>query len=114
MLVVYSFLEPQHPATLPCEQFLRSHSGWFTSPLVLLEAKNILTKVYSVDAGTARSKLLQFATGPVVLLDLDHAVLTSAFQLEVTYGLDFTDAVLLHLTHQHGASYLATEDQHLA
>ena len=49
MILVYSLLQG-HPAVLPCEQFLRSHSGWFTSPLVLIEAKDILTKVYSVDA----------------------------------------------------------------
>jgi hypothetical protein len=46
-----------HPAALPCDQFLRSQSGWFSSPLVLLEAKNILTKVYSVDAAAATAKL---------------------------------------------------------
>jgi predicted nucleic acid-binding protein len=112
MILVYSLLQG-HPAALPCEQFLCSQTGWFTSPLVLLEAKNILTKVYSVDAGTVTAKLLQFAGGPVVLLDLDQVTVTSAFQLADTHGLDLTDAVLLHLTRQHGAGHLATEDQGL-
>jgi predicted nucleic acid-binding protein len=113
MLVVYSFLQG-HPAAIPCEQFIRSHSGWFTSPLVLIEAKNILTKVYSVNAGDATKKLLQFAAGPVALLDLDSAILTSALHLADTHDLDFTDSILLHLTQVHGAKYLATEDQRLA
>jgi predicted nucleic acid-binding protein len=113
MLLVYSLLQG-HPAALPCEQFLRAHSDWFTSPAVLFEAKNIVTKVYSVQPGLATQKLLQFAAGPVALLDLDPAAATSALQLADTYGLDLTDAVLLHLTRLCGASTIATEDQQLA
>jgi predicted nucleic acid-binding protein len=77
MLLVYSFL-PGHPASLPCEQFFRSHSGWFTSPLVLAEAKHVLTTAYGVNAGVATTKLLQFAAGPVVVIDLDSAVLAAS------------------------------------
>jgi predicted nucleic acid-binding protein len=113
MILVYSLLQG-HPAALPCEQFLTAHSGWFTSPLVLIEAKNILTKVYDLDVNDVTTKLLLFATGPVVLVDLDEATIRSAFLLADTYGLDLTDAVLLHLTQRCGASYLATEDQGLA
>ena len=47
MLLVYCTLQG-HPAAPACEQFLRAHTGWFTSPLVLFEAKGILTKVYGV------------------------------------------------------------------
>jgi predicted nucleic acid-binding protein len=112
MILVYSVLQG-HPAALPCEQFLRSHSGWFTSPLVLAEAKNILTKVYSVDRGAATGILSQFAAGPALLLDLDRVTITSAFHLADTHGLDLTDAILLHLAHRHGVAYLATEDQRL-
>jgi predicted nucleic acid-binding protein len=112
MILVYYLLQG-HPAALACEHFLRSHSGWFTSPLVLLEAKNILTKVYSVDASAVTTKLLQFATGPVVLLDLDEATVTSALQLADTYSLDLTDAVLVYQTRQCGAGCLTTEDQRL-
>ena len=57
MILVYSLLQG-HPAALPCEQFLRSHSGWFTSPLVLIEAKSVLTKVYSMSASTATTSIL--------------------------------------------------------
>ncbi len=113
MILVYSLLQG-HPAALSCEQFLRTHSGWFTSPLVLFEVKNILTKVYSVNASTVTAQLAQFAAGPVVLLDLNQAVVTSAFQLADAEGLDLTDAVLLHITRQHGAGHLATDDQRLA
>jgi predicted nucleic acid-binding protein len=108
MILVYYLLQG-HPAGLPCEQFLRAHSGWFTSPLVLIEAKSILMKVYSVAANDVTTKLLQFAASPVVLLDLDDVTVTSAFQLADTYGLDLTDAVLLHLAQRHAVSYLATE-----
>ena len=113
MILVYSLLQG-HPAALPCEQFLRAHSGWFTSPLVLVEAKNILTKVYSVNGSTVTAQLTQLAAGPVALLALDETTVTSAFQLADTAGLDVTDAVLLHLAQQQGAGYLATEDQRLA
>jgi len=113
MVIVYSLLQG-HPAALPCEQLLRSHSGWFTSPIVLAEAKHILTRVYSVDGGTATAKLLQFAAGPVVLLDLDQAAVSTAFSFADTQGFDLADAVLLHLTRQHGAGHLATDDQRLA
>src|SRR5438094_7821027 len=85
MILVYSLLQG-HPASLACEQFVRSQAGWFTSPLVLFETKNILTKVYGVDAAAATRKLLQFGTGPVVLLDLDALGATSAFQLADTHG----------------------------
>jgi predicted nucleic acid-binding protein len=113
VVLVYSLLQG-HPAALPAEQFLRARSGWFTSPLVLFEAKNVLTKVYNADPNDVTQKLTQFATGPVVLLDLDPVLATSALHLANAHGLDLTDAVLLQLTHQHGASYLATEDQRLA
>jgi len=112
MLLVYYFLQG-HPACLPCERFLRGRSGWFTSPLVLIETKHVLTKFYGVDAGTVTAKLSQFVGGPVVLLDLDQASLASALQLADAHGLDMTDAVLLHLALRHGASHLATEDQSL-
>lgn len=112
MILVYSFLQG-HPAALPCEQILRAHSGWFTSPLVLAEAKHTLTRVYGVDAATATAKLRQFAAGSVVLLDLDQAAITAAFQLADAQGLDLTDAVLLHLVRQHGATHLVTDDQRL-
>jgi predicted nucleic acid-binding protein len=112
MILVYSLLQG-HPACLPCEQFLSAHSGWFTSPLVLVEARNILTKTYSVSPCTVTAKLLQFASGPVVPLDLDATAVTAAFQLADAHGIDFTDAVLLHLARQHGANSLVTEDQRL-
>jgi predicted nucleic acid-binding protein len=113
MLLVYCVLQG-HPAAAVCEQFLRSHSGWFTSPLVLFEAKSILTKIYGVDAGVATNKLAQFSVVPVAVLDLDAVSSSAALLLQDIHGLDLTDAVLLHLTHRNGASYLATEDQQLA
>jgi hypothetical protein len=37
MILVYSLLQG-HPAATACEQLLRAHAGWFTSPWVLFEA----------------------------------------------------------------------------
>src|SRR3712207_8472589 len=54
--ILYSLLQG-HPASAPCEQFLRGYSGWFTSPLVLFEARGVLTKVYGVDVTLATQKL---------------------------------------------------------
>jgi hypothetical protein len=51
-LLVYSLLE-NHPASAICEQFIRTHTGWFTTILTLLEVKAILTKVYGVDGHLA-------------------------------------------------------------
>src|SRR5437588_7183617 len=96
MLLVYCVVQG-HPAATPCEQFLRASSGWFTSPLVLFEAKAILTKVYGVQASAATRKLTQFAAVPVSLLELDPAAAFPVLQLADTRGLDLTDAVLLHL-----------------
>jgi predicted nucleic acid-binding protein len=113
VILVYSLLQG-HPAAVPCEQYLRSHTDWFTSPLVLVEARNILTKVYAVDTGAATAKLQQFAAGPVAFVDLDSAGVTAAFRLADMHKLDLTDAVLLHLAQQHGANWLVTDDRRLA
>jgi predicted nucleic acid-binding protein len=112
MILVYYLLQG-HPASTICEQFLRAQSAWFTSPLVLVEAKHILTKVYGVAPGAATAKLLQFAAGPAVLFDLDQVALTAALPLADTHGLALTDAVLLHLTQQQGGATLVTEDHQL-
>ena len=97
-----------------CEQLLRQHSGWFTSPLVLFEAKGVLTKVYGEDPLLTTQKLAQVAGGPVVLLDTDPADIPMVLQLADTYAVDLTDAVLLHLVRTNGAGHLATDDQRLS
>ncbi len=66
MLIVYSLLDA-HPASTACEQFIRTHSGWFTTTFTLFEAKAILTKVYAADAVLASRKLAQFVAGPIVV-----------------------------------------------
>lgn len=113
MLIVYCVLDA-HPASTACEQFLRGQSGWFTSPLVLFEAKAILTKVYAVDPAAATTKLAQFSAVPVTLVDLDAAAVPAAFQLADAYGIDTTDAVLLQLARTRGARHIATDDHRLA
>jgi predicted nucleic acid-binding protein len=113
MLLTYSLLHG-HPASLPCEQFLRAHGGWFTSTLTLLEAKAVLTKVYGVDPASASQKLQQFASGPLVCLELDTPAVLNTLTLADSLNLDHTDAALLHLVRQHQARWLATEDQSLA
>jgi len=113
MVLVYSLLKG-HPALPACEQILRVNSGWFTSSWVLFEAKGVLTKVYGEDPILTTKKLAQVASSPVAVLDLDPADITKVFQLADTYGVDLTDAVLLHLAKSNGAIYLATDDQHLS
>lgn len=113
MLVVYCVVDG-HPAGATCEQFIKGQSGWFTSPLVLIEAKTILTKVYSVDPAAATKKLEQFSTVPVAFADLDATSVLAAFQLADAHRLDMTDAVRLQLAISNGASNIATADQHFA
>jgi predicted nucleic acid-binding protein len=113
MILVYSLLQG-HPALPACEQLLRAHTDWFTSPWILFEAKAVLTKVYGEDAARATQKLAQVAAGPVTLLNFDPADVPAIFQLADTHAVDFTDAVLLHLASKCGAGSLATDDQHLA
>jgi predicted nucleic acid-binding protein len=113
MVIVYSLLQG-HPALSACEQLLRAHTGWFTSPWVLFEAKAVLTKVYGESAAVATQKLVQVAGGPITLVHMDPADVTAVFQLADSYGLDHTDAVLLHLTQRNRAGYLATDDASLA
>jgi predicted nucleic acid-binding protein len=113
MLLVYSAVQG-HPAAAACEQFLRGHTGWFTSPLVLFEAKATLTKVYGVSAGAATQKLTQLAAVPVTVLPLEEPAALSALQVADTLGVDLTDAVLLDLCRAVGARSVATEDQRLA
>ena len=113
MVLVYSLLQG-HPALMACEQLLRAHSGWFTSPWVVFEAKSVLTKIYGEDPALATQKLAQVAAGPIVLLDLDPADVPTVLRLADTYALDLTDAVLLHLAQRNGAGYLATDDQRLS
>jgi predicted nucleic acid-binding protein len=113
MLVVYSLLQG-HPASLACEQFIRNHTGWFTSTINLFEVKAILTKVYSVTGALATQKLAQFADGPIVVTDVDEAMALAAMNTADGLGLDLPDAVLLQTARARGAAWLATDDSKLA
>ena len=113
MLIVYSLLEA-HPASTTCEQFIRSHSGWFTTAFTLFEAKAILTKVYAVDTTLASRKLAQFAAGPIVVTAVDSLTAFAAMDTADTLGLDLTDTVLLQAVQARGALWLATDDTKLA
>lgn len=112
MILVYSSLQG-HPAGAACKQFLRMHTGWLTSPLVLLEAKAVLTKVYGVDPAVATQRLMQIVSGPVTLIDFTPADVIATLQLADRLGLDHTDSALLLLAQDHGAQFLATDDQRL-
>ncbi len=112
MLLVYSLLE-SHPASAICEQFIRTHTGWFTTTLTLLEFKAILTKVYSVDGLLTTQKLAQLATGPLAILSIDVAVVLAAMSTADTLGIDLTDAILLQTVQKQGVTRLATDDSKL-
>jgi predicted nucleic acid-binding protein len=112
MLVVYSLLEG-HPASSACSQFISERTGWFTSVLVILETRAILTKVYGVSAELVSRKLAELVSGPILVEELDSETATTAFDLADSMGLDLTDAVLLHSAQRNGAQWIATEDQKL-
>jgi predicted nucleic acid-binding protein len=113
MILVFSLLHG-HPAATACEQLLRAHTGWFTSPLVLFEAKAVLTKVYGEDRVVVSQRLAQLGQGPITLIDLTYADVSPILQLSDTFALDLTDAVLLHLECKHSARFLASDDQRLS
>src|SRR5438876_3872663 len=50
----------------------------------------------------------------MILLDIDAAVAASALSFADSLQIDLADAVLLQLTVQYGAPWLATEDQRFA
>src|SRR5438874_11964728 len=104
MLIVYSLLNA-HPASTTCEQFIRTHSGWFTTTFTLLEVKAILTKAYAVDAVLASRKLAQFVVGPIVITAVDHPIALAAMHAADVLGIDLTDAVLLHTVQARGARW---------
>jgi len=112
MLIVYSLLNG-HPASLVCEQFIRSHTGWFTTTFTLFESRAILTKVYGVDATLASQKIAQFASGPIDILAVDLATALAAMNTADAMSIDLTDAVLLQTAEAQGASWLATDDSKL-
>jgi predicted nucleic acid-binding protein len=113
MLIVYSLLA-SHPASTGCEQFIRTHTGWFTTTFTLFEAKSILTKVYAADAALVSQKLAQFAAGPIVVVPVDLATALTAMNTADALGIDLTDAVLLQAAQAQGALWLATDDSKLA
>lgn len=112
MILVYSLLRG-HPATIPCRNLLRTQSGWFTSPLVLLEAWTVLVKVYAVTPVAATKRVARLGKVPITIVDLDDATVSLGLQLANSQGLDLTDSVLLQLTRQVGAKELATDDAQL-
>jgi len=111
-ILVYSLLDG-HPASAACDQLLRGQSGWFTSPLVLLESYAILTKVYDVAVPLATQKLAQTVLLPIQVVDLGIQATLDVWQSVATSGLDSADAALLQLTQNVGAKELATDDQRL-
>lgn len=113
MLIVYSLLQG-HPAAVPCQQFLRSYTGWFTTTLTVLEATAVLTRVYGVPPALSVQSLALFASGPVALLEVNQAAALAALSLADGLGIDLTDAVVVYLAQQHGAAFLATGDQRLS
>jgi len=113
MLIVYSLLN-KHPASEICEQFIRNHTGWFTTTFTLFEAKSILTKIYTVDSNLASQKLAQLTECPISVIGVDLTMALAAMNIADDLGIDLTDAVLLQTALTQKASYLATDDDKLA
>ncbi|MDE0634722.1 MAG: PIN domain-containing protein [Candidatus Poribacteria bacterium] len=112
MLIVYSLLD-NHPASSVCESFIREHTRWLTTTLTLLEAKAILTKVYTVEADLASQQLSQFSAGPIDIIAVDLPMTLAAMSIADTLKIDITDAVLVQAACTRGANILATEDRKL-
>jgi predicted nucleic acid-binding protein len=113
MLLVYSLLQG-HPASAPCEQFLRSRSGWFLPVSTLFESKAVLTKVYSVAAADATQKLEQVAQTALSVVPVEEAVARAALHAADSLGVDLNDAVLLQSAKAIGAGWVATDDARVA
>ena len=113
VIMVYSLLDG-HPASATCERFIRTHSGWFTTALTLLETKAVLTKVYGVDSSLVTQKLAQLAVAPIAILPIDAATVLSSMHTADSLRIDLTDAVLLQAVQAQGATRLTTDDRALA
>src|SRR5690242_17599542 len=99
MLLVYSLIEG-HPASIPCEQFLRANDGWFTTVSVLFESKAVLVKVYGVEAAKVTSKIECLSSAPIRVLGLEPNTALTALRLADTHELDLTDSALLATAQQ--------------
>ena len=112
MIIVYSLLN-EHPASEICEQFIRNHTGWFTTTFTLFEAKSILTKIYAVDSNLASQKLTQLTEGPIAVISVDLIITLTSMNIADDLKIDLTDAVLLQTALTQKASYLVTDDDKL-
>jgi predicted nucleic acid-binding protein len=113
MLIAYALLEG-HPASAASERFIRERTGWFTTALVLLEVKAVLTKVYGVDPASATNKLVQLAAAPLLVLPVGSQTVATAMATADSLQLDLTDAVLLETARARHAEYMGTDDGKLA
>lgn len=110
--IVYSLLH-EHPASAACESYIRSHAGWLTTSVTLLEAGAVLRKVYGVDPTLAAQKLAQFASAPILVLPVDAVLAATALLSAGQLGIDLADAVLLESCRLHGVSIVCTDDAKL-
>ena len=110
--IVYSLLHG-HPASAVCERHIRSHAGWVTTSVTLLEAGAVLRKVYGVDPTLAAQKLAQFASAPILVLPVDAVLPATALLSAGQLGIDLADAVLLESCRMHGVSIVCTDDAKL-
>lgn len=110
--IVYSLLSG-HPASTVCEHYIRSHAGWLTTSVTLLETGAVLRKVYGVDPALVAQKLAQFAAGPITVLPVDAVLATMALLSAGQLGIDLADAVLLESCRLHGVSMVCTDDAKL-
>ena len=108
--IIYSLLNG-HPASGVCESYIRSHSGWLTTTVTLLEADAVLRKVYGVDPVLVAHKIAQFAAGPITVVAVDVALAVSAMTTANSLGIDLADAVLLECCRAQRLSIIATDDE---
>jgi hypothetical protein len=82
--------------------------------MTLLETKAVLTKVYGAEPAQTTQKLLQVATGPLLVLPVDAAIVAAAMGRADELRVDLAGAVLLESAMTRGVARIATEDTRLA
>lgn len=113
MFMMYSLLD-RHPASTACEQFITSHQGWVSTPLLVIEGTTIMIKVYGVEPEVACQLVTDFAYGPINILPIQLETITAAVNLSILHDVDINDAVLLQACIEHGIARIATDDRRFA
>lgn len=117
MIVVYSLLAEEHPASRLCEGIVRSAPAPFTTSVNLLEISAVLNKVYGIERmrpGLVVEKLSRLSDlGIIEVIEVDAQAALSALRISAKEGIDYNDAVLLDAARRSGAGHVLTSDRNM-